>query len=231
MYDTERGCFLSILHYPQTMSELIDVIEQSVEMWTPPPLLEQQLELAARAGRVCYQSEGKTPKEEFLRRIIKMGHESVLEHASITFSIITNRAVTHQLVRHRIGVAYSQESQRYCNYQGKLQIIRPAEYMDKNAYMDWEYSMKTCAQTYNWLVCKDNEFRVKPEVARGVLPNDTKTQIVVTFNIRSLRHFLTLRLDTHAQYAIRDIASKIYKQIDWHGFGYLLEGINIKGLI
>ena len=71
-----------------------------------------------KAGRVCYKSENNISNdsaEKFIRNILKRGHESVIEHASITFKIVCDRGVSHEIVRHRIA-SYSQESTRYCNY-------------------------------------------------------------------------------------------------------------------
>lgn len=99
------------------------IIEPSVEILTPldAETIYKHLE---KCGRVCYKSEGKTAPgsaEKFLKRIVMSGHESVLEHFSVTFKVICDRAVSHQIVRHRIA-SYSQESQRYC-VAGDMKLI------------------------------------------------------------------------------------------------------------
>lgn len=210
---------------------MVKEIRQYAELWTSPEELAMQVRRAARAGRVCYQSEGKTSDKDFLLRIIAKGHESVLEHISFTFSLITNRAVTHQLVRHRIGVAYSQESQRYCRYDDKLQVIVPEVEggLTKEQHEAWSNAMLTCALAYDAAIAKEGPMNFKPEVARGVLPNDTKTQIVVTFNLRSFRHFLKLRLDKHAQYQIRNLATKMLVNLEDTCYDWFAEGIDLSG--
>ena len=79
---------------------------------------EDMLRRVERIGRVCYKSEDRIEEgsaEKFIRGIIRRGHESVIEHGSITVKFICDRGVTHEIVRHRIA-SYSQESTRYCNY-------------------------------------------------------------------------------------------------------------------
>jgi len=134
-----------------------------------------------RAGRTCYKSEKRiTPESSatFIKGIIKNGHLSVLEHGSISVRIVTNRGVTHELVRHRLA-AYSQESTRYCNYSGAMEFIIPVWLIGKEAtigYRLWQNAMQYCEDVYNKFI----EGGWKPEQARGVLPNDLKTEIVMT---------------------------------------------------
>ena len=167
-------------------------------------------------GRICYKSELKITEDsynKFLKTIIKSGHESILEHASVTAKIITNRAVTHELVRHRIGVAYSQESTRYCNYSGnrfgsELSFVVPvwisdeevsrhfpneqydSDYMNNPVYV-WVNQMQSCEDEYLRLL----QLGWTPEKAREILPNSLKTTIAVTCNVRTWRHILKQRLN------------------------------------
>ena len=89
------------------------------------------IKLIEQAGRTCYKSEDRITEEsaeKFVKMLINRGHESVLEHASATLRLITDRGVTHELVRHRVGVAYSQESTRYCSYKDKdIEFIKPSK--------------------------------------------------------------------------------------------------------
>ena len=146
-----------------------------------------------RYARVCYKSEDKLGEEvnqNFLGSIIKHGHESVIEHEKITLMFVTDRGITHEIVRHRVG-SYSQESTRYCNYI--------------NEKFCNELSKKSCEQA------EKNYFALleagsTPQEARSVLPNSLKTEIVVTYNLREWRHFLKLRSAKGAHPQVKEIA-------------------------
>ena len=166
-----------------------------------------------RAGRVCYKSESNITDdsaEKFIRNVIKRGHESVIEHASVSFKIICDRGVTHELVRHRIA-SYSQESSRYCDYSagkfgGELTFIKPCFWAeDDENFQLWLKSMELAEK--NYLAMRANG--AKPEEARSILPNSLKTEIFVTMNLRELRHFLKLRTDKAAHPQMREVALKI----------------------
>ena len=168
-----------------------------------------------RAGRVCYKSEGNIKDgsaEKFIRGIIKRGHESVIEHASVSFKIICDRGVTHELVRHRLA-SYSQESSRYCDYSagkfgGELTFIKPCFWSeDDENFLLWKETMAALEKNYLTL----RERGAKPEEARSILPNSLKTEIFVTMNLRELRHFLKLRTAAAAHPQMREVALKIYK--------------------
>jgi len=168
------------------------------------------------AGRTCYKSEdkiGEGSAEKFIAGIIKRGHESVLEHEKVTVRIICDRAVSHEIVRHRIA-SYSQESQRYCNYtndkfDNELTFIKPCFWNEhSDQYNDWSATMKLLESVYFGLIKKG----AKPEEARVILPNSTKTEIVVTMNIREWRHFFKLRTSSAAHPSMREIANMILKE-------------------
>ena len=143
-------------------------------------------------GRTCYKSSpnDKITSEKFIRNLIKLGHESVLEHYSVSFIITCDRGVSHELVRHRLA-SYSQESTRYCNYGGKdIEFIKPKDIEDGSVeYEIWKLQCERCELAYNNLI----KAGAKPETARSVLPNSLKTEIVMTANLREWRHFLKLR--------------------------------------
>lgn len=168
------------------------VIEQSHKILA---LLDYHsiIEAIEIAGRTAYKSEHKmTPlsAETFVASIIARGHESVLEHQSISVRFITDRGVTHELVRHRIA-AYTQESTRYCNYAGKdILFIKPVFWANNSSSMSvWQASMLDAEERYNNLIFMG----CTPQEARTVLPNSLKTEIVCTANIREWRHILQLR--------------------------------------
>ena len=152
--------------------------------------------LVEAAGRTCYLSErveGDTT-EDFIQRLMKRKHWSVLEHASISLRFICDRGVTHELVRHRLA-SYSQESTRYCNYsKGKfgneITVIKPCFWgEDSPEYQMWKKACEFSETMYMDLL---NE-GATPQQARSVLPNSLKTEIVVTMNVREWRHFLEMR--------------------------------------
>ena len=168
---------------------------------TPDP--ERVIE---QAGRTCYLSFDKIEEdscEGFIRRLIKMGHESPLEHAYATFRIRNcSRAMTHQLVRHRL-MAVSQQSQRYVDEDSFAYVVpesMPAEFLD-----DFHQDMKTIQQMYG----KWRARGLRKEDARFVLPNACVSEIVVSANFREWRHILTVRTDKGAQWEIRKAANLI----------------------
>ena len=168
-------------------------------------------------GRVCYKSENMINEDsarKFIKRIITSGHESVLEHEKLTIKFVCDRGVSHEIVRHRIA-SYSQESTRYCNYNqekfGKeLTLIRPCFWKeDEEKYKIWCDVMEKVEDSYNQLI----SMGAKPEEARSILPNSLKTEIVVTMNIRELRHFLRLRTSKRAHPQMREVANMLLKYV------------------
>ena len=168
-------------------------------------------------GRVCYKSENLINEEsakKFIKRIIASGHESVLEHEKLTIEFICDRGVSHEIVRHRIA-SYSQESTRYCNYSqekfGKeLTLIRPCFWKDdEEKYRIWCDVMEKVECSYNELM----SMGAKPEEARSILPNSLKTEIVVTMNLRELRHFLRLRTSAKAHPQMREVANMLLRYV------------------
>ncbi len=164
-----------------------------------------------RFGRTCYKSEEKITEnsaEEFVRMILKSGHESVIEHISVTVRFICDRGVTHEIVRHRL-VSYSQESTRYCNYNKKgMTVIDPIFFIgDEEKYRIWEQAMKDCERAYNALIV----LGATPQEARTVLPNSLKTEIVMTCNLREWRHFFKLRTSERAHPQMREITIPLLK--------------------
>lgn len=148
-------------------------------------------------GRVCYKSESRIEEgsaENFVSNIIKMGHEAVLEHASLTIKFVVDRGVSHEIVRHRIA-SYCQESTRYCNYSkddfGKEITFIVPKYLDTDSvgYSEWEKCMKQCEDSYFKML----DIGLTPQEARAVLPNSLKTELIMTANIREWRSFFKLR--------------------------------------
>ena len=178
-------------------------MEQDIQLvnykYKDPMDLLQDIE---RIGRVCYKSEHRITSSSaapFVRNIITRGHESVLEHISITVRFVTDRAIANELVRHRIA-AYSQESTRYCNYKDKIEFIYPKNVSDGQLQL----IMQACAYaeaTYQALLANG----ATPEIARDVLPLCTKTELIATYNLREWRHILRLRTDKAAHPKMREL--------------------------
>ena len=157
-------------------------------------------------ARICYKSETKSDtNNNFLRTIIKNGHESVIEHEKVTVTFIVDRGVSNQIIRHRIA-SYSQESTRYCNYSmdkfsNEITVIFPFYYaIDSDEYIIWKASCEASENAYLRL-CQNS----KAEEARSVLPNSLKTELVTTYNFREWRHFFKLRCSKEAHPQMRQI--------------------------
>jgi len=180
-----------------------------------PP--DEILENIERCGRICYKSEERiTPDsaQTFVRNIIRSGHESVIEHETITVKVICDRGVTHEIVRHRIA-SYSQESTRYCNYSKdkfgqELTFIKPCFWNEDHiAYAIWIQQMQQVEDAYMKMI----SLGVAPEQARSVLPNSLKTEIVMSMNLREWRHFFRLRTSTKAHPQMREISIMLFEKM------------------
>ncbi len=177
---------------------------------------EQILKRLERIGRTAYKSEHKITKDsavDFVKMIIKRGHLSVLEHATVSTRVICDRGISHEIVRHRIA-SYTQESTRYCNYskdKHKSEITFVLPYflrevsIDDFAYVKWHDTVAMCEQTYLIMVACG----YTPQEARSVLPNSLKTEIVMTMNLREWQHFFKLRTALAAHPDMQIIANMI----------------------
>jgi len=187
-----------------------------------------------RAARTCYKTEkSKAPVGQLLdKRLLKTSdraefwntyrdgiidpkllktilanvHSSVLEHCTISVVIRTSRSMTHELVRHRIGCAYSQSSTRYVNYSknkfdNKVTMLKPYFYKNEEQYNIWKKNVKLSAKGYFDLLKV-----ATTEEARELLPNSTCAEIFVTYNINAWRHFFDLRASQKAHPEIRRMA-------------------------
>lgn len=184
------------------------------------------------AGKLCYSKVGisdilkkSTPEdnERFIKMLSDMGHHSPLEHVSFTFAIEgVSRALTHQLVRHRIA-SYSQQSQRYVNLEETFDFVCPNAIIDEGLSSEYAEIMDYIHSKYVDLTQKlEEKYLAKGmdkrsankkaiEDARYVLPNACETKIVVTMNARTLLHFFEKRCCSRAQWEIREMANKMLK--------------------
>lgn len=170
------------------------------------------------AIRQCYSKIGasdlkkktnKATRARLIDQVIKSGHHSTIEHASFTFAVEgVSRALTHQLVRHRLA-SYSQQSQRYVSAQDFDYIIPPKIKANKKAKEIFEKHIKSLQKVYSQLV----ELGIEKEDARFLLPNAAETKIVITMNARELLHFFELRCCNRAQWEIRALANKMLKLV------------------
>jgi thymidylate synthase (FAD) len=180
------------------------------------------------AGRTCSMSFGKGRKsnQEYLENILSSKHGSVLEHAVWNLLITgVSRALTHELVRHRAGFAYSQLSQRYVD-ETEARYVVPPLYQDNEALRaKWQQTIECVRKAYVELASATTDYvqQKHPEMpprdrrkwarqaARSILPNACETKIFVTGNSRAWRHFLEQRGSPHADTEIRLLAVEIYK--------------------
>ncbi len=169
----------------------------------------------AAAARLCYAPVGaaqlmETMDDDSVRRVLRTvitsGHHSALEHAAYTFAIDgVSRAMTHQLVRHRLA-SYNQQSQRYVSYADEPSFVIPPDVAHDPAQRErFEAACSAAFGAYRALM----DAGVAAEDARYLLPNATETKIVVTMNIRELLHFFELRCCRRAQWEIRQVAHRM----------------------
>jgi len=176
--------------------------------------------LTELSARICTATSAKTDADQgdqLLRRLLEMGHGSVLEHATATFLITdVSRALSHELVRHR-HFSYSQLSQRYFDHREASFILPPLLAADDEISKECSKAYEEAAAAYRRLLDKLSDTGVKARhlrsAARYLLPNGTATAIVVTGNMRAFRHFLRLRGSEAADVEIRLLAVEILKQL------------------
>jgi len=173
--------------------------------------------ICAAAAQSCYSEKGASElfdatdegrAETMIAKVVGMGHLSVVEHASFTFSVEgVSRSLTHQLVRHRIA-SYSQQSQRYVNMSRAEYVLPPSLSEDRDARRIFEEAMEQAWKAYRELAEK-----VPKEDARYVLPNACHTNITITMNARELWHMFTLRCCRRAQWEIRLMAWQMLAEV------------------
>lgn len=195
------------------------IIDQSYEIIPTIPLRDQ-LKLVEAAGRTAYKSEDLITPESaprFVKMLKDRNHESVLEHTILSVRFVTDRGVSHELVRHRLA-SFTQESTRFCNYSkdkfgSELTFIRPVwadEFQIRSmtgAFFIWYQAVREAENFYFDLLHKD----WTPQQARTVLPNSLKTEIVITTNWREWKHILQLRAISKAAHPqMRDLMTSLY---------------------
>jgi len=178
---------------------------------------EREAKLIEIAGRTAYKSEDKITESSydgFIRKIIKNGHEAVIEFGSMCVKFITNRGMSHEIVRHRL-CSFLQESTRFCNY-GKEKFGNEVAFIAPHGVengdtknLQWQSACLTAEQQYLQML-KDG---FSPQIARSVLPNSTKTEICVRTNFREWRHIFKLRAISKAAHPdMRSLMIPLYEQ-------------------
>lgn len=172
----------------------------------------------AAACRLCYSASDigrirecidDADAARLIRKVLELGHHSVLEHASFTFAIEgVSRACSHQLVRHRIA-SFSQQSQRYVKMRDFEFVIPPSVSRGSGASQRFCEAMDRLRDEYADLLASG----IDPEDARYLLPNAAATKLVMTANARSLLNFFELRLCTRAQWEIRQLAAEMLEKV------------------
>jgi thymidylate synthase (FAD) len=170
-----------------------------------------------RVGRTCYKSEDKITDDsavKFVRGLIKHGHEAMIEHNSISIKFICDRGITHELARHRLA-SFAQESTRYCNYAAdkfgnEITVIEPYFWItNSKEYEEWYLSCLCAEKSYFSLL----ELGATPQEARTVLPNSLKTEMIMSMNIRELRHLFILRCNPAAHPQMRELMLPLLKEL------------------
>lgn len=194
---------------------MVKIIEQSYKIMTNLDglVILKNIEFAART---CYKSEylidenGESAKK-LVKKLVELGHTAMIEFGgNIHIKIICNRGLTHELVRHRL-CSFAQESTRYCNYSkdkhgNQITVIKPLNLNeDSLAAKLWGNAMRNAEISYLKLI----HLGVSPQVARGVLPIDVKTEINISANPTQWRHILKLRTSNAAHPQIREIMRDI----------------------
>lgn len=173
----------------------------------------------ATAARLCYAPVGAKelmetmpPErvESVLSTIMKSGHFSTLEHVSYTFAVDgVSRALTHQLVRHRLA-SFNQQSQRYVKFTKGVETVKPPSVTEnEETEKVFDEAIEAAISAYQKLI----DAGVPAEDARYLLPNAAETKIVITMNIRELLHFFSLRCCNRAQWEIRELAHRMLELV------------------
>lgn len=178
------------------------------------PFMLSKLRSVEYYARVSHRSEDKqsdTSWKRFIESVVlQHGDWSVTEHEKVTVEIITDRGITHELVRHRIG-SYTQESTRFVNYEkkGEINVICPFTVnIEDRVYIAWKHAIGEAAREYQYLL---NE-GVTPQLARSVLPNALASKIVITYNLRNWRHFFIMRCTKESHPQMREVTIPLLKE-------------------
>jgi thymidylate synthase (FAD) len=228
---TEHELRVYLIGRPHFQPEsFLEFMKDAETAWYRTSGATEPEEIVEVSGRVCYMSFGQnqSPRTngEYIRNLILQGHESVLEHVSWTFLLIgVSRAFSHQLVRHRVGFAFSQLSQQY-HEENPAGFVEPVHLrLSPRADAAWKKAMETTQESYRVILDSLSELNDKPgldlqkkefqrairSAARSVLPNATETKLMMTANARALRYFFKLRGGIPGDVEMRRVATELLK--------------------
>jgi len=199
--------------------DMVQYVESGFELMLPPFFDGiEVLKIIERAGRISYKSEGNITEDSWRKFLTdrlshKPPHLTVIEHGYITVKIICDRGISHELVRHRL-CSFTQESTRFCNY-GKDKFGREITVIDKSKFFNtvhvaaaWRAAMVAAEDQYMDLIDKKHP----AEIARGVLPNDLKTEIVISTNLREWGHIFFQRTSEAAHPCMKEIMIPLHQK-------------------
>ncbi len=191
----------------------------------------EELKKIEKIARTCYKSEGLIKEDgesakRLITTLIKNGHEAMLEHGGLTIKFFVDRGISHEIVRHRLA-SYAQESTRYCNYsnekfESEISYISIIDGMleDKKMsvlpnstlsvmYEVWKNTMEVCEAAYFKMI----KLGATPQIARSVLPNSLKTELVMTANYREWRNFFKLRTANVAHPQMKEVTIPLLEEL------------------
>ena len=204
-----------------------------IEMWEDT--IKQQFVQKLKDDCSGYEEKDEINQKHWnlVKKVLDSGHQSVAEHVYFTFAVEgISRACSHQLVRHRAGIVFSQQSQRYVEIKEDYKIIgddgtvtNETNYLERKDLIDildkyfiWDHSnyaqFHSLLQSLYCYLYQVKEMGIKPEDARQVLPNATKTNITMSINFRELIHVSNLRLCSRAQLEIRQLFQAIKREVE-----------------
>ncbi|MDD3224213.1 MAG: FAD-dependent thymidylate synthase [Clostridium sp.] len=205
----------------------MNIIKANFEIETEINGLEL-LKQIERVARTCYKSESNITDEsavKFVKGLVSRGHEAMIEHNAITVRFTCDRGVSHEIVRHRVA-SFGQESTRYCNYSNnkfgkEINVIDIKDGIELDTKMknlsketieavidEWIQAIKDAEKHYLKMI----DLGATPQIARSVLPNSLKTELVVTMNLREWRHFFKLRTPINAHPQMRELSVPLLKE-------------------
>ncbi len=216
---------LTILSRPVLTGDHAEFLKLKGLRWKPVGECTEAEALIEFAGRTCYLSFDPKPRTRvatraYVAKLVSSGHESVLEHAQWTFQLSgVTRGFSHQLVRHRVGFAFSQLSQQYHD-ESEAELIQPFEIESREDLKSkWRDAQKSVNEFYEAAISSGapeqdmserERIRYARSLARSLLPNSTRTIICVSANARALRHFLSVRGNLDGDLEMRLVSEKIF---------------------
>jgi thymidylate synthase (FAD) len=176
-------------------------------------------------GRMCWDADWKKDPAAFIKHLIKVGHTSVIEHSQIAFLVLSGRDTSHEVVRHRIGMSPTQQSQRYIKYSDPSKTVPVVMSYELSGDVEYFFTDSALMAIDQYRIAS-NLMGMKPEDARLVLPNQMGTIYGLSFNLRSLRNFFELRMAKGANHRVRAVANDMFDICESIGLGMVFDDLN-----